>query len=111
MCGNMDLPPTAAVVLHVKGEDTDRKLADFGIGPVDAAFNVINKITGRKPQLKLFNINAISGGADAQGEVTVILEEDGLRAVGASLDEDIIGACAKAYLKALNRLEFRKGHK
>jgi 2-isopropylmalate synthase len=111
MCGNMDLPPTAAVVLRVKGEPEDRKLADFGIGPVDATFNVINKITGRKPQLKLFNINAISGGADAQGEVTVILEEDGLRAVGASLDEDIIGACAKAYLKALNRLEFRKGHK
>ena len=45
---------------------------------------------------------------DAQGEVTVRLEEDGIVALGKGADQDIIVASAKAYLDGLNRLEYMK---
>ena len=45
---------------------------------------------------------------DAQGEVTVRLQEDGLIALGKGTDPDIITASAKAYINGLNRLEHLK---
>ena len=57
-----------------------------------------------------FTISAISGGTDAQGEVTIRLKEDGLIALGRAADPDIITASAKAYINGLNRLEYLKKH-
>jgi len=94
--------PTAVLELEVEGEE--KKLADFGVGPIDAVFNTIGKIVQRRPKLLRYAVNAITGGTDAQGEVTVRLEENGLTAVGRASDPDIIIASAKAYLNALNRL-------
>ncbi|MDO9462925.1 MAG: alpha-isopropylmalate synthase regulatory domain-containing protein, partial [Deltaproteobacteria bacterium] len=54
------------------------------------------------------SVNSITGGTDAQGEVTVRLEEDGQVVIGQGADADIIIASAKAYLNALNRLEYLK---
>lgn len=45
--------------------------AGFGVGPVDALFNVIADMVSRQPELEQYAINAITGGTDAQGEVTV----------------------------------------
>ena len=53
-------------------------------------------------------MNAITGGTDAQGEVMVILEEDELRVTGQGAHTDIIIAAAKAYINALNKLEYQK---
>jgi 2-isopropylmalate synthase len=100
--GNTGIPPTAAVLMEVDGEE--RKLAGFGVGPVDAVFNTIAQITGRSPQLQEFLISAITGGTDAQGEVTVKIMENNQTSVGRGAHEDIIVACARAYLNALNRL-------
>jgi 2-isopropylmalate synthase len=55
-----------------------------------------------------FSINAISGGTDAQGEVTVRLQENGFVALGKGADPDIFTASAKAYINGLNRLEYLK---
>ncbi len=100
--GNTGVPPTASVVMEVDGEE--HKHAAFGVGPVDSAFKTIREIVGRHPVLKRFTINAITGGSDAQGEVLVRLEEEQASAVGRGTDPDIIVACAKAYVNALNRL-------
>ena len=45
---------------------------------------------------------------DAQGQVNVRVEEDGKVVLGKGSDSDIITASAKAYLNALNRLEYLK---
>jgi 2-isopropylmalate synthase len=45
---------------------------------------------------------------DAQGQVNVRVEEEGLTVLGKGSDSDIITASAKAYLNALNRLEYLK---
>ncbi len=98
--------PTATVKLKIDGEETKR--AGFGVGPIDAAFNTIAKMIGSNSKLMRFSVNAITGGMDAQGEVTVRLQENGLIALGKGADPDIITASAKAYVNGLNRLEYMK---
>jgi 2-isopropylmalate synthase len=54
----------------------------------------------------MFGVNAITGGTDAQGEVSVRVEEDGRTVSGHGADTDIITASARAYLNALNKLAY-----
>ncbi|MGD8251939.1 MAG: alpha-isopropylmalate synthase regulatory domain-containing protein, partial [Desulfobacterales bacterium] len=68
------------------------------------------ELTGTKAELLRFSISALTGGTDAQGEVTVRLRENGLLALGKGADPDIITASAKAYVNGLNRLEYLKTH-
>jgi 2-isopropylmalate synthase len=98
--------PTATVKLKIR--DHEIQSAGFGVGPIDATFNTIAKMTGTKSKLIRFSVNSITGGMDAQGEVTVRLKEDGLVALGRGADPDIITASAKAYINGLNRLENMK---
>ena len=98
--------PTATVKLLIDGKVEQN--AGFGIGPIDATFNTIAKMTKTRSKLLRFSINAISGGTDAQGEVTVRLQENGLIALGKGADPDIFTASAKAYINGLNRLEYLK---
>jgi 2-isopropylmalate synthase len=100
--------PTATVKLKIR--DRELQNAGFGVGPIDAAFNTIAKMTGTRSKLLRFSVNSISGGMDAQGEVTVRLEENGLVALGKGTDPDIITASAKAYINGLNRLEYMKNN-
>ncbi len=103
--GNVTVP-TATVQMEIDGKLIQD--AGFGDGPVDATFKTIKKITKTKSKLLEFAINAISGGTEAQGEVTVRLEEKGRRVIGQGADTDVIVASAKAYINALNKMEFRK---
>ncbi|MFH0789428.1 MAG: alpha-isopropylmalate synthase regulatory domain-containing protein, partial [Pseudomonadota bacterium] len=106
--GNMAVP-TATVQIEVNGEIIQK--AGFGVGPIDATFNTINKIIRtctKVCKLLSFSVNAITGGMDAQGQVSVRIEQDGKIVLGKGSDSDIITASAKAYLNALNRLEYLK---
>lgn len=98
--------PTATVKLKIRGKEAQG--AGFGVGPIDAAFNTIAKLTKSGTKLMRFSVNAITGGMDAQGEVTVRLQENGLIVLGKGTDPDIITASAKAYVNGLNRLEYMK---
>ena len=96
------VPPTAAVLMDVDGIESSR--AGFGVGPVDAIFNVIADMVGREPELEQYAINAITSGTDALGEVTVRIRENGHTAVGRGAHPDILVASARAYVDALNHL-------
>jgi 2-isopropylmalate synthase len=98
--------PTATVILKIEGKDIQS--SGYGVGPIDAAYNTIAKMTGTGSKLVRFSVNSITGGMDAQGEVTVRLEENGLVAMGKGTDPDIITASARAYINGLNRLEYLK---
>lgn len=98
--------PTATVKLKIRGKEVQK--AGFGIGPIDATFNTIARITGSKSKLLRFTVSAITGGMDAQGEVTVRLIENGIVSLGKGTDPDIITASAKAFINGLNRLEYLK---
>ncbi len=98
--------PTASIQLNVNGRLVQGALE--GSGPIDAVYACISKLTGTKSTLQRFTISALTEGTDAQGEVTVRLEEDGIVALGKGADPDIITASALAYINGLNRLEYLK---
>ena len=58
--------------------------------------------------MPLADIQAITGGSHAMGEVTVRVVEGGLKTTGHGVSTDVIEASAKAYVDALNRLDLRK---
>jgi len=105
IAGNITIP-TATVKMEVDGKLIQE--AGFGDGPVDALFKTIKKITRTKSKLLQFAIHAITGGTEAQGEVTVKLQEKGQTVMGQGADTDVIVASAKAYINALNKIEFKK---
>ncbi len=106
--GNVAIP-TATVKLEIDGQILQD--AGFGDGPVDATFKAIQKITKTRSKLGKFYVNAITGGTDAQGEVFVKLEEKGSTVIGKGVDTDVIVAAGKAYVNALNKLEYVKKRK
>jgi len=101
--------PTATVRI----DDGYEIKQDFGsgVGPVDAVYNTIRKITGTDAKLLRFAIASVTGGLDAQGEVTVRLEKNGHVVLGKASDPDILVASAKAYLNGLNRLDYMQNQK
>ncbi len=100
-----DMLPTATVQVEIDGETA--KGTSNGDGPVDAALNAIKRITGTDARMLQYTVSSISGGTDAQGEVTVRLELDGKTALGQGAHTDIVVASAKAYVNALNKLDYR----
>ena len=103
MSGSMKLP-TAAVRLKIDGEQKEG--AAIGVGPIDATYRAIAKLTGTNSKLLFFSVSSITGGTDAQGDVLVRVEDEGRVVIGYGLDPDIITAAGKAYLNALNRLVY-----
>ena len=49
-----------------------------------------------------FTIGAVTEGQDALGEVSVVLEVDGVTGAGQGVSTDIIDAAARAYVRALS---------
>jgi 2-isopropylmalate synthase len=54
--------------------------------------------------LKLYQVHAVTGGTDAQAEVTVKIDENGKTVVGQGSDTDTLVASARAYIHAVNKL-------
>jgi len=99
--------PTATVRIK-KADGTVVQEAACGDGPVNAATNAIDKVTGLEPKLIGYTLHALTQGQDAQGEVSVRLEEGGLTIMGRGASTDIVEASAKAYLNAINKLVVAK---
>jgi 2-isopropylmalate synthase len=98
--------PQAEVTLSA-GE-TERSVHTRGDGPIDATFRAIEQVAHSKAKMQLYSVNAITTGTDAQGEVTVRLEQDGRIVNGLGSDTDILVASAKAYINALNKLHSKQ---
>jgi 2-isopropylmalate synthase len=97
-------PPHARV--SVRAPDGEELRGDFtGDGPVDAIFRAINAATKREARLREFRIDAVTGGQDALGEASVVLELAGQSASGQGVSTDIIEAAAQAYVRALSNAE------
>ena len=107
--GGTDASPEASVTIIAGGEE-EISVSETGSGPVDAIFKAVKKATGLDPRLENFSVSSITGGTDAQGEVTVRISDDGVISQGQGVDTDISVASAKAFVSALNRLRWRKEH-
>jgi len=101
--GGTGVLPTATVKLRntVTGEVvTD---AATGDGPIDAAFTCILRLTGVDAVLREYDLRALTGGRDAQGEVHLELAANDRTYRGRGRSTDVIEASALAFLSAVNR--------
>jgi 2-isopropylmalate synthase len=100
--------PHATVKMRIDGEQrTDHGTGD---GMVDACYKVISRIVGEQPMLERYIVNAITGGTEAQGEVSCLLRDGEHTVTGQGVHTDIVMASALAYINALNKLENRRRH-
>ena len=104
--GNM---PYAFVKLNIEGKDFIG--TDYGVGPVDASINAIQKITGEiaKVRIKDYKLDSIAGGSDALCEVTIKVEDAyGNLASAKSVGEDIVITSVQAMIDGINRIMLKK---
>ena len=101
-CGSHEIP--TATVTIVDSDEKSVTDAATGTGPVDAVYKAINRVVQVPNTLTEFRVDAVTGGIDAIGDVTIRIEKDDKAYVGRGSDVDIIVASAKAYMNALNRL-------
>jgi 2-isopropylmalate synthase len=102
VCSEIGEKPHADLTLNVKG--VEKTVASEGSGPVDATFKAIETLVKSDCNLLLYSVNNITDGSDAQGDVSVRLDQNGYVVNGQGADTDIVIASAKAYLNALNKL-------
>jgi len=98
----MHTRPIASIALEVDGEV--REGVAGGDGGVDATFAALRAAFPHEVNLKLYAVQSVTGGTDAQARVTVRLEESGKLVDGQGADTDTIVASARAYVHALNKL-------
>ncbi len=103
--------PTATVRLRrlaaESGGDEGEVMQDSapGNGAVDAAMKAIDRILGRQGHLAEYHVQAVTGGKDALGEVTIKVDfGDGKLVTGKGASTDVIEASARAYLHAVSRV-------
>jgi 2-isopropylmalate synthase len=105
--GGSEAQPFARVFLEVDG--VEKNAEHTGDGPVEALISAIRQITD-KPNVRLeqYELSAVSGGADAQGKVTLSIEEDGVVSRGQGRHTDVVVASALAFVNALNQQAYQR---
>jgi 2-isopropylmalate synthase len=106
IAGSKRRPQTATLELDIDGTVVEAKAE--GDGPVDATFNAIKALVPHDAILQLYQVHAVTGGTDAQAEVTVRLAEGGITVIGQGADTDTLVASARAYVTALNKLMVKR---
>ncbi|MDR2434843.1 MAG: 2-isopropylmalate synthase [Treponema sp.] len=104
------LGASGVIRLQHKGGSFE-KLVSMGDGPIDSIFKAINKIIGREPELELYEIGAITGGSASQGETVVKIALNGRHWNGRGVSTDIIESSIRAYISAINVMEWDLGKK
>lgn len=97
--------PNAYITLtHADGRTISQHAA--GDGPVNAAFDAVKTITGKKDViLEEFKIRAASGGDDAQGTSTVHIRHNGSIYQGQGVSTDVVVSAVEAFIEAINQIE------
>jgi 2-isopropylmalate synthase len=98
------LPAHAEVTLELGQDQGPAMRREHGDGPLDAAFNAIEKLTGLKPEVENFSVIAATKGRDAMAEAMIELSLGKASVMGAGASTNAIEAGVHAYLNALNFL-------
>ena len=90
------------LTLEVDGEACSASIQEDG--PVSAIFRAIREIFPHAARLHLYEVRAVTGGRDAQADVSVHLRQDRDTVIGRATDTDTLLATTRAYVSALNRM-------
>lgn len=103
--GNI-ITATASITLEKNGETLSG--VSTGDGPIDAAFHAIESIIGHRYELDDFQIQSVTKGRESLGSALIRLRADGKLYAGNGVSTDIIGACVRAYINALNKIVYEE---
>ena len=95
--------PVAEVVVRMG--DKEYRQTESAVGPIEAIYNAFEKIADSGAKLLLYQVNSVTEGINAQGNVCVRLQKGQKIVQGHGADSDIVMASACAYIHALNRLK------
>jgi 2-isopropylmalate synthase len=97
----------ASGTIRLRHKDgASQKLVTLGDGPIDAIFTAINRIIGKEPDLEIYELGAITGDSAAQAETMVKISMEGRFWNGRGVSTDIVESSIKAYLSAINAMEW-----
>ena len=108
------ITPTSTVRLKIRknGDFIERVASSVGVGPVDASVKAIVKCFSPMSKVKLleYNIDAVTGGTEALGHVSIELMdlETNLVVKSSATHEDIVMSSVLALLKGLNQIMKKK---
>lgn len=100
VCGK-SMIPTATVTLNIKGDVKTQSAT--GDGPVDAAFSAIKKVITQEVRLEDFLIQAITGGSEDLGKVTISIQHQENLYYGFGANTDIVTASVDAFVDAISK--------
>jgi 2-isopropylmalate synthase len=103
--GTGTLPAASICLQKSSGEKFQEAAA--GDGPVDAVFKAIERITGIQVKLRDYQIQSVTVGEDAQGEVSLEVEHETGIYRGRALSTDIIEGSARAFIDVVNRIALK----
>lgn len=96
---------SSTCVIRLKKQGEVFEEVSLGDGPINAAYNAIDKITGNIcDEMSNYNIHSVTDGNDALGEVTVRLRSGDRTVTGRGLSTDIIESSILAYINGINKL-------
>jgi 2-isopropylmalate synthase len=94
--------PTATARISVDGKEVQE--AATGDGAVDAATKAIDRITGYSVTIENYHLEAVTGGREAQGRVSITGKAPQGVFVGTGTSTDIVEASALAYMDIVNKI-------
>ena len=98
----------ASCVMTLLKEQEELQGITVGNGPIDAAFQCIEKIAGRKFELDDFQIQSVTEGKEAVGVTVVKLRSGGKLYSGKGISTDIVESSINAYINVLNKICFEE---
>lgn len=98
-----DFPATSFVELLLDGNKLST-VSTGGNGPVDATYNAILALTGMDINMSHYHLTAKGEGAEALGQVDIVVEYQGRKFHGVGLATDIIESSALALIHAINAI-------
>ena len=98
----MNMTPVAFVRLTTP--DGSVEATAHGDGPVEAAVQAINRITGVAPTMESYRIQAVTGGGDALGEVSISARHGETLLHGSGVSTDVVESSARAWLRIQNMI-------
>jgi 2-isopropylmalate synthase len=105
--GNGEAPEAR---VRLRREEVTLEASSEGDGPIDAIFKAIDKIVGAFHKLEDWQVKAVTETKEAMGISIVRISRDGRHALGRGSSTDILKASAKAYVEAINRIQFLLHH-
>lgn len=99
---------SATCHILLKKDDDILESVCIGDGPIDAAFQAIEKVIGKHYELDDFQIQSVTEGREAMGETVVRLRYEGKIYSGRGISTDIVGSSIAAYLNAVNKIAFEE---